>query len=113
MECLFCRISQGNIPADVIFRENGIVAFHDISPQAPTHVLLIPEKHISTLNDLTEADRDIMGNIILGAKKVAAELGLAEDGYRLVMNCNGDGGQTVFHIHCHLLGGRAMHWPPG
>jgi len=113
MDCLFCKIAAGEIPAKTIYRKNGLLAFHDISPQAPVHVLLIPEKHIATLNDLVDDDRTLLGDLILGAGEVAEQLGLADDGYRLVMNCNRNGGQTVFHIHCHLLGGRQMHWPPG
>jgi len=113
MDCLFCKIAAGEIPAKIIYRENGVLAFHDISPQAPIHVLLIPERHIAALNDLVDDDRTMLGDLILGAKEVAQQLGLAADGYRLVMNCNRNGGQTVFHIHCHLLGGRQMHWPPG
>lgn len=113
MDCLFCKIAAGEIPAKIIYQKNGLLAFHDISPQAPVHVLLIPEKHIATLNNLIENDRHLLGDLILGARDVAQQLGLADDGYRLVMNCNRGGGQTVFHIHCHLLGGRQMHWPPG
>jgi histidine triad (HIT) family protein len=113
MECLFCKIAAGEIPAEIIYRKNGVVAFHDILPQAPVHVLLIPEKHIATLNDLTDDDQDLMGALILGAREVATQFGLSENGYRLVMNCNKDAGQSVFHVHCHVLGGRSMHWPPG
>jgi len=113
MDCLFCKIAAGEIPAKIIYRKNGLLAFHDISPQAPVHVLLIPEKHIATLNELVDEDRRLLGDLLLAGREVAQQLGLAQDGYRLVLNCNRDGGQTVFHIHCHLLGGRQMHWPPG
>ena len=113
MECLFCKIVAGKIPAEIIYRKNGVLGFHDILPQAPVHVLLIPEKHIATLNDLTDDDQDLMGALILGAREVAAQFELSENGYRLVINCNEDAGQSVFHVHCHVLGGRSMHWPPG
>ena len=113
MECIFCKVVSGEMPNEIIYKKDGVVAFHDISPKAPVHLLLIPEKHIATLNDLDESDHDLMGTLMLSAKEVAAQFGLSENGYRLVMNCNNDAGQSVYHIHCHLLGGRAMQWPPG
>jgi len=112
-ECLFCRIAAGEIPAKKAHEDADVVAFHDINPQAPTHVLVIPRKHIPTLNDLTAADATTIGTTIVKASEIARTLGLHEDGYRLVVN-NGEGaGQTVFHIHVHILGGRRFGWPPG
>lgn len=113
MSCLFCKIANGELASRIAYEDNEVVAFHDISPQAPTHILCIPRKHISTLNDLDEQDAALTGKLMLTAKRLAAELGFADDGYRVVMNCNGHGGQTVFHIHLHLLGGRPLRWPPG
>ena len=113
MSCLFCKINQQEIPADIIFEDDIVTAFHDITPQAPTHILIIPKKHIATLNDMGEGDREILGHMAFAAKSIASKLGFAENGYRTVMNCNSDGGQTVFHIHMHLLAGRGLSWPPG
>jgi histidine triad (HIT) family protein len=113
MNCLFCQISKGEIPADIVYEDDQVVAFRDIAPQAPTHILIIPRSHFSTLNELNGSDTEIMGHLVLTAQRIASQLGLAENGYRLVMNCNRDGGQTVFHIHLHLLGGRQLSWPPG
>jgi len=113
MSCLFCNIAQKKIPATLVYEDDDVVAFEDLNPQAPTHVLVIPRKHIATLNDVQPEDAELIGKVILAAKKIAKESGHAEGGYRLVLNCNKEAGQTVFHIHCHLLGGRAMHWPPG
>ena len=112
-DCLFCKIVAGEIPADIIFESDNVLAFRDISPQAPTHVLIIPRRHISTINDLQDGDQAIVGDLFLAAAQIAAEEGIADDGYRVVMNCNAGAGQTVFHIHLHLIGGRAMTWPPG
>lgn len=112
-ECLFCKIARGEIPCDTVYENDQVIAFRDLNPQAPTHVLVIPRKHISTVNDLTVEDKDVVGEMFLAAKSVAAHDGLAEDGYRLIMNCNKGAGQSVFHIHLHVLGGRAMSWPPG
>lgn len=112
-ECLFCKIARGEIPSDIVYQNDEVIAFRDQNPQAPTHVLVIPRKHISTVNDLTAEDKDVVGEMLLAAKAVAAQDGLAEDGYRLIMNCNKGAGQTVFHIHLHVLGGRIMNWPPG
>ena len=100
MDCLFCSIVRKEIPAHIIFEDDNVLAFHDISPQAPQHVLVIPKKHVTTLNDVNEDDAALMGTIIYRAKEIAAELGVDEKGYRLVLNCNQDGGQSVFHIHC-------------
>ena len=113
MDCLFCKIVAGEIPADIVYESETVLAFRDINPQAPTHVLIIPRRHIATINELEESDRDTIGNLYLAAKEIAADEGLSESGYRVVMNCNRGAGQSVFHIHLHLLGGRAMTWPPG
>lgn len=112
MDCLFCKIVAGDIPAKKIYEDDLVVAFHDIAPQAPVHFLVIPKKHIRTLNDLTEADRELAGHILFVAQKLALELG-CEAGFRVAMNCNELGGQTVYHIHLHVLGQRQLAWPPG
>ena len=112
-DCLFCKIRDGEIPGDVVFENDNMLAFRDVNPQAPTHILIIPKKHISTVNDLEENDEAIMGELFRTAKLIAAQEGVSDDGYRLVVNCNEKAGQTVFHIHMHLLAGRAMTWPPG
>jgi histidine triad (HIT) family protein len=112
-DCLFCKIIDGAIPAATVYEDEEVLGFNDINPKAPHHVLFIPKRHISTLNDLTHADAALVGKLYLAAKQHAAELGVAQDGYRTVMNCNAMAGQTVFHIHLHMLAGRAMHWPPG
>ena len=112
-ETLFDKIISREIKADIVFEDDDVLAFRDINPQAPTHILIIPKKPIATLNDLQAEDSVLIGRLVLVAKKLAADEGFAEDGYRLVMNCNEAGGQTVFHIHLHLLGGRSFGWPPG
>ena len=112
-DCLFCKILAGEIPADLVYESETAVAFRDINPQAPTHVLVIPRKHIATINDIDPEDEKIVGSLYTAAREIAASEGIAEDGYRAVMNCNKGAGQTVFHIHLHVLGGRAMGWPPG
>jgi histidine triad (HIT) family protein len=112
-DCIFCKLVSREIQPDVVLETDDILAFRDMEPQAPTHVLVIPKRHISTLNDLEPDDAELIGKLYLVAKQVAEDEGLAESGYRTVMNCNRDGGQTVFHIHLHLLGGRPMSWPPG
>lgn len=111
--CLFCKILAGDIPADIVYESDDALAFRDINPQAPVHVLVIPRKHIETINDLNESDRELVGSLYLAAKEIAAAEGVAEDGYRAVMNCNAGAGQTVFHVHLHVLGGRQLTWPPG
>lgn len=113
MTCIFCRIVKKEIQADIVYEDDWVVVFSDIRPQAATHLLIVPRKHISTINQLQEEDAELVGHMILAAKKLAHERKLSEDGYRLVMNCNADGGQTVFHLHLHLLGGRRFGWPPG
>jgi len=111
--CIFCKMAKGEIQPDVVYDDDEILAFRDLNPQAPTHVLVIPKRHIGTLNDLDAADAGLTGRLFLAAKKVAEQDGIAERGYRTVMNCNAEAGQSVFHIHLHLLGGRRMGWPPG
>ncbi|VAW97725.1 Bis(5'-nucleosyl)-tetraphosphatase (asymmetrical) [hydrothermal vent metagenome] len=113
MDCLFCKIINGDIPAEIIYQDDDILGFKDVNPQAPTHILFIPKTHIATVNDLAAKDAELIGKLFLAAKKVAADDGFADEGYRLVMNCNKGAGQTVFHIHLHLLAERALHWPPG
>mgnify|MGYP001206112972 FL=1 len=112
-DCLFCKIVAGDIPADKVFENNNIYAFRDIDPKAPTHILIIPKEHISTTNDLDKSHKMLVGEIMLTAKEIAGQEGIADSGYRTVFNCNQDGGQAVYHIHLHLLGGRHMNWPPG
>ncbi|WP_223638582.1 histidine triad nucleotide-binding protein [Corallococcus sp. EGB] len=112
-DCLFCKIRDGLIPAKVVYKDDDCLAFEDINPQAPTHVLFIPRKHIPTVNDITVDDRALVGSLYMAAAKVARERGYADTGYRVVMNTQRDAGQTVFHIHLHLLAGRQLHWPPG
>lgn len=113
MSTIFKKIIDKEIPAKIVYEDDEILAFEDISPVAPIHILIIPKIEIRTLNNLEDADALIMGKLILAAKKIATQNGIAEDGYRLVFNCNENGGQTVFHIHCHLIGGRVLDWPPG
>jgi histidine triad (HIT) family protein len=110
-DCLFCKIVAGQIPATIVKRQDGLLAFKDINPQAPTHLLVIPEQHVASLNDAR--DPALLGAMLAFARDLAREGGLSERGYRVVMNTNSHGGQTVFHIHLHVLGGRAMQWPPG
>jgi histidine triad (HIT) family protein len=112
-KCIFCRMVDGEIQPDVVYEDEDVLAFRDTNPQSPTHVLLIPKKHIATTNDLDEGNVAIVGRLYLAARQVAASEGIAERGYRMVMNCNPEAGQSVYHIHLHLLGGRPMSWPPG
>lgn len=112
-ECLFCKMVSGVIPCDKVHENENVLAFRDIDPKAPTHILIIPKKHITTLNEINKSDQDLLGELLLTAKKIAKDEGIDTSGYRTVFNCNSDGGQTVFHIHMHLLGGRPMAWPPG
>jgi histidine triad (HIT) family protein len=113
MDCLFCKIATGEIPATTLYQDDQVVAFRDINPQAPVHALVIPRRHIATLNDLQPTDAALLGHMMYTAQQLAVSEGIAEAGFRLAINTNRDGGQTVYHIHLHLLGGRAMHWPPG
>jgi histidine triad (HIT) family protein len=112
-DCLFCKIVAHEIPASIVYEDERLVAFNDINPQAPTHVLLVPKAHIATLNDLSATDDQIVGELVRRAAAIASERGIAAGGYRTVFNTNRGAGQTVFHIHLHLLGGRSFHWPPG
>jgi len=112
MEDLFLKIIDRQIPADIIYEDDHVIAFNDISPQAPVHFLVVPKKHIRTLNDIADEDQALVGRMIQTAAKLAEEKGFADDGYRTVFNCNEYGGQTVFHIHLHVLGGKPMGWPP-
>ncbi|GAB6041241.1 histidine triad nucleotide-binding protein [Endothiovibrio diazotrophicus] len=112
-DCIFCKMVTREIQPEVVYEDDDILAFRDINPQAPTHVLIIPKRHIPTLNDLEAEDAELIGRMYLVAKQVAADEGLAETGYRTTFNCNADGGQEVYHLHLHLLGGRRMTWPPG
>ena len=113
MTCIFCKIIDKKIPATIVHENERLIAFNDIHPQAPTHILIIPKAHIPTLNDITDSDTHLLGEMIVTAKKLAHEQGLSENGYRLNFNTNKGGGQEVYHIHLHLLGGRQMTWPPG
>lgn len=113
MDCLFCKIIKGEIPAKFIYQDDSVVAFDDINPQAQHHKIIIPRKHIPTLNDLHQEDNELVGHMMQTAANLAKELGIANEGYRVVSNCNSGAGQTVFHIHFHLLGGRRFAWPPG
>lgn len=110
---LFTKIIDREIPADIVHEDDEILAFRDIDPQAPVHILVVPKQRIATINDLQADDAGLIGRMVLAARKLADDEGLSEDGYRLVFNCNENGGQSVFHIHLHLLGGRRMKWPPG
>jgi histidine triad (HIT) family protein len=111
--CIFCKIIYKEIPAAVVYEDEHILAFKDINPQAPVHILLIPKNHFATLNDLTEDNNEVIGHIFSKARAIAADMGIKERGYRIVLNTEKESGQEVFHIHFHLLGGRRMTWPPG
>ncbi len=113
MATLFTKIIQREIPAKIVFENDKVLAFQDIHPQAPHHILIVTKAEIPTINDLTPATAPLIGELFLAAKEIAKTLGVSEEGYRVVMNCNEKGGQTVFHLHLHLLAGRTMHWPPG
>lgn len=113
MDCLFCRIIKREIPASIVYEDDRVLAFNDINPQGPTHVLVVPKKHIATLNELTSGDDALVGEVVRRAGAIAAERGIAAGGFRAVFNTNRDAGQTVFHMHLHLIGGRTLSWPPG
>ncbi|WP_299018135.1 histidine triad nucleotide-binding protein [uncultured Photobacterium sp.] len=113
MDCIFCKIANKEIPSNLVYEDDQVVAFKDNDPQAPTHILIIPRKHIRTINELDENNSALICHMVLTATQLARDLSIANDGYRLVWNCNLKGGQAVFHIHLHLLGGRTMKWPPG
>jgi histidine triad (HIT) family protein len=112
-DTIFGKIARGEIPAELVYEDEDIVAFRDINPQAPVHILVIPRKSIATLNDADEGDAELLGRLVLAAAKVARAAGIAESGYRTVINCNAAAGQTVSHLHLHVLGGRPLQWPPG
>lgn len=112
-DCLFCKIAEKKIPAKIVHEDDKCLAFDDINPQAPTHTLVIPKKHTASLAELNEADASLLGHLMLTGAKIARQKGIAEGGYRIVVNTGRNGGQTVFHLHLHVLGGRSMHWPPG
>ena len=112
-QTIFMKIVRHEVPAQILYQDDDITAFKDINPAAPAHVLIVPNKHIATLNDATPEDERLLGKIVLTAQRIARELGIDQSGYRLVMNCNSNGGQSVYHLHFHLLGGRRMTWPPG
>ena len=112
-DCIFCKIVAGEIPADKVYEDDAVVAFRDLKPQAPIHLLVIPRKHIATLNDLTPEDEVLVGRMYRAARAIAIDLDVAESGYRTVVNCNKAAGQVVFHVHMHFLAGRRMGWPPG
>ena len=113
MSCLFCNIAAGTIPATAVYEDSEILAFRDVAPQAPVHILIIPKRHVANLNELNPEDAALIGRILLTAQRLAKQEGVAEEGYRCVFNTGNNGGQTVHHLHLHLLGGRAFHWPPG
>lgn len=110
--CIFCKILKGEIPSEKVYEDEKVYAFKDINPEAPVHVLIIPKKHISSANELTEDNKEVIGDVYYAAQKIAKELGIADKGYRIINNCGEDGGQTVFHIHFHLMGGKKLNWPP-
>ena len=112
-ECIFCKIVNKEIPAKAVYEDDRIIAFDDINPQAPVHVLLIPKEHFKSLEDIPEGSKDLLGHILIKARQVALEKGVGDSGYRIVLNTGRDSGQDVFHIHFHVLGGRRMSWPPG
>jgi len=107
-DCLFCKIVNREIPGDVVFEDDLLLAFRDINPQAPVHILIIPKRHVATVNDVDSGDAELLGQLLLRARALAAEAGIDDGGYRLIINCNGEGGQTVYHLHLHLLGGRQL-----
>ena len=113
MDCIFCKIANKEIPTEMIYEDENVVAFNDLNPTAPVHILVIPKKHIASLNDATAEDTELLGKIMLTIQKIAVDQGIAEKGYRVVTNCGEQGGQSVKHLHFHLLGGREMLWPAG
>lgn len=112
-DCIFCKIASHAVPSRIVFENERLLAFHDLFPAAPTHILLIPKTHYTTLNDVPVSEAALLGELMTTAAQIARDNGFADDGYRVVMNCNSDGGQSVYHIHLHLLAGRKLTWPPG
>jgi histidine triad (HIT) family protein len=112
-DCLFCKFVSGKIPANIVYETEHVVAFRDINPKAPVHILIIPRRHIATINDIEDSDAELVGMLVTAARDIAKKEGTAEPGFRLTMNCNKAAGQSVFHLHLHLLGGRNFAWPPG
>lgn len=112
-DCLFCKIAAGTIPSEKVYEDDHALAFRDLKPQAPTHVLVIPKEHLDSLNDASQSDEALLGHLLRLVPKIANQLGIAESGFRTVINTGSDGGQLVFHLHIHLLGGRSLTWPPG
>ncbi len=112
-ECIFCKIANKHIPSSIVYEDDQMLAFNDINPQAPIHILLIPKEHFASLNDIPEEKKGLLSELLLRARQIAEEQGIAQSGYRVVLNTQKDSGQEVFHIHFHLLGGRRMSWPPG
>lgn len=112
-DCIFCKIARHEVPSRIVFENERLLAFHDLFPAAPTHILLIPKTHYTTLNDVPASEAAVLGELMTTAAQIACDNGFADDGYRVVMNCNSDGGQSVYHIHLHLLAGRKLTWPPG
>ncbi len=112
-DCLFCGIIKGDIKGDFVYQDESVVAFKDINPKAPVHILIVPRKHVATLLDLEQTDKGLIGDVFCVAARLAKDQGIAEDGFRVVVNCGAGAGQSVFHIHFHLLGGRSLTWPPG
>jgi len=113
LDCLFCKIIERKIPSHITYEDEKVVAFKDVNPQAPIHQLIVPRKHIATINDINANDKEILGHMVLVAQKIAKQEQINDSGYRLIFNCNNDGGQMVYHLHLHMLGGRSMTWPPG
>ncbi|WP_437676020.1 histidine triad nucleotide-binding protein [Sorangium sp. So ce131] len=111
--CIFCKIANKEIPAKIVLEDDQVIAFHDLNPQAPTHVLIIPKRHIAGIGQAEPGDEAVLGRLLLAARRVAEQAGIAESGFRIVVNHGANAGQTVFHIHVHVLGGRPMAWPPG
>ncbi len=112
-DCIFCRVAAKQIPSQIVFEDEKVVAFRDLNPQAPTHILLIPRKHMASMADVQDADQTLLGDLMMAAKNIAKSEGLPKNGYRVVVNTGANAGQTVFHLHLHLMGGRSFSWPPG
>lgn len=113
MDCIFCKIANKEIPSTIVYEDDDVIAFHDVNPEAPVHILVIPKKHIASLDAATEEDQQLLGKLLLTVRKLAIDHGIADNGYRVVTNCGEQGGQSVMHLHFHLMGGREMLWPAG